>query len=279
MSSAPNKSNSEAKRSDSRIRATLQAYDEKLLAELAWLRKRFAHSGNKGSGAERVLRELLRKHLPRRLEIGHGEIIDRAERCSGDCDLIIIDDTHPHLPEPEEPGMFFIEGVAAGGEVKSFLTTAQLKKACEKARQFKRLGTTGPESQRIWFTESNRKRFHIRPPFFVFAFESRLSLETIGERVLAESKEAEAAGEQMFDAIFILNKGCGIDLGDGKGSFRFPAPGGGFQKGWIFFREPFSCLQLLTWLTDVLPVNMGGRAVIHSYLAQVPKQEPSKPEE
>ena len=260
------------KQSGSRVQAVLEAYDQKLLIELDCLRKKFAHPGNKGSGVERVLREFLRSQLPRRLEVGHGEIIDRAEQSSGDCDLVIIEDTHPHLSEPENPGIFFIEGVAAGGEVKSVLTSTHLKEASAKARQFKRLGTTVPESARIWFTESNRKRFAIHPPFFVFAFESQLSLETIADQVYKEAKEAEAVGEQIFDAIFILNKGCGINLGDGQGSFRYSTPDGGFRKGWVFFPEAFSCLELTTWLTNILPVSMGGRAVIHSYLASLPKR-------
>jgi hypothetical protein len=266
MSLDQNKSNG------SRIQAVLEAYDRKLLVELELLRKRFANPGNKGNGAERVLREFLRGQLPRRLEVGHGEIIDRMERSSGDCDLVIVEDTHPHLSAPEESGMFFIEGVAAGGEVKSVLTSTEFKNACQKSRQFKRLEASSPESVRIWFTESNKRRFEIRPPFFVFAFESQLSLEAIADQTIQEVKEANAVGEQIFDAIFILNKGCGINLGDGQGSVRYSAPDGSFRKDWIFFPEPFACLELTAWLTNILPVTMGGRAVVHSYLANLPKR-------
>ena len=86
------------------------------------------------------LREFLREYLPRRLEIGYGRVIDTNERESRQSDVVTLNEDHPFTYPSDEPGLFFIEGVSAAGEVKSKLTNIrQLEYAIESSKVFKQL--------------------------------------------------------------------------------------------------------------------------------------------
>jgi len=105
-------------------------------ADLAAIRARFEQSGNKGSSVEEVMRSFLRDYLPRRLEVGHGEVIDTFGQRSRQTDVVLATEDHPYTFKPESPGLFFVEGVAAAAEVKSVLTSGELDGALQNALAF-----------------------------------------------------------------------------------------------------------------------------------------------
>jgi hypothetical protein len=130
---------------DDVLEAEIAAAEKRMLDDLEGIRARFTNPGIKGSGAEETLRSFLRKYLPRRLELGHGEVVDSFGNRSKQTDVVIATKDHPFTFTTESPGLFFVEGVAAGGEVKTVLTSVELSSAIENARAFKRMRQKVPK--------------------------------------------------------------------------------------------------------------------------------------
>jgi len=108
------------------LRNILHSVEQQMSAQLSEIRAKFTQSGDKGTSIEDVFRTFLRQYLPRRLAIGHGEIIDRNSSRSGQTDVVVVNDDHPFTFTPDKPGIFFIEGVSAVGEVKTVLNSTHL---------------------------------------------------------------------------------------------------------------------------------------------------------
>jgi hypothetical protein len=80
------------------IKDKIAAVESQMKAKLDEIRATFAQSGDKGSSVEDSFREFLRQYLPRRLEIGQGEIIDSRGERSKQTDIVIVNEDHPlHL--------------------------------------------------------------------------------------------------------------------------------------------------------------------------------------
>ena len=115
------------------------AVEAQMKAKLKEARATFTHPGGKGTSVEDSFRVFLRQYLPRRLEVGHGEIVDRNGRRSRQTDVVIVSEDHPFTFTPDLPGLFFIDGVCGAGEVKANLTSAGLEEVLEKSFYFKQL--------------------------------------------------------------------------------------------------------------------------------------------
>lgn len=250
----------------------IKAAAARMRADLDGVRASLAHRGNRGAGAEAILRTFLREYLPRRLEIGMGEIVDRAAKRSGQADVIVVNEHHPFTFQPEEPGLFFIEGVSAVGEVKSVLTTDELESAFRAARKFKQLTMILPAGAQSYASHEDRERYYTRPPYFVFAFESQLSFETLGDRIREHTQAAYSPGESI-DGVFVLDRGYFVDVGKGGESFiiRDAAAKTPFT-GWRGQPSDRVLYDMLAWLSIVMPSFVGGMPVLVPYL--VPKATP-----
>ena len=64
--------------------AYFSGMETKLRAELESIRAVTTHAGNKGSKAEQAFRGFLSDHLPRSIEVGHGEAFDKHGNHAGD---------------------------------------------------------------------------------------------------------------------------------------------------------------------------------------------------
>lgn len=106
------------------------------------------HAGAKGTVAESAFRLFLTRHLPRSLSVGQGEIVDKKGNRSGQTDVVVTDFDHPLTFRPDEPGLFFVEGVVGAGEVKSILTGGELTKTLKASVRFK---TLEPDQPRPWY--------------------------------------------------------------------------------------------------------------------------------
>lgn len=69
--------------------------ESQMKESLSKARARFAHSGDKGSTTEEAFRQFLREYLPRRLAVGHGEIIDLKGNRSAQTDVVIVKGRRP----------------------------------------------------------------------------------------------------------------------------------------------------------------------------------------
>src|SRR3954454_14882631 len=115
------------------LRADVTKAQQQMVDKLDQARIRFKQSGDVGTaGAEVPFRDFLREYLPGIYEVGHGEIVDSDGHRSAQTDVVIVEPDHPFTFTEDQPGLFFIDGVAAAGEVKSVLTSGELDRTLEK---------------------------------------------------------------------------------------------------------------------------------------------------
>lgn len=232
-------------------------HEDKLLAELSNVRATLTHAGNKGQRAEQAFREFLSDHLPRSMEVGHGEAVDseggQVGAAGGEhqIDVLVISDAHPRFGKIEEPSTYFIEGVNAGGEVKSLLKLSHLDAAFKQAVSFKKLYQILGAGDMSFSNETDLRRFVCSRPYFLFAYEAEATLEAIVERVGRLQREQGVDDEHHFDAIFVLGQGGAVNLGDGKSSFVMNSEGQR-MTGWGKTKEP-TLLSFIAWLSVVMP--------------------------
>jgi hypothetical protein len=264
----------------------LMLVEQDMRFRLALGRTRYTHRGGKGSIVEAVFRQFLREYT--RLEIGNGEVIDTYGHKSAQTDAIIVGAGHPLIFHPEEHSLFLVEGILAAGEVKSILTkdlfvgTDKEKGALEKSSRFKKLtvkttsGNRGAMSVRY---SSTFLPFYVHRPYFLFAYESEMALETICKYVRDYDQEKKAKFDEQqqkkrdkdkeeanpfptLDAIFVLGKGWVINF-DGLG----PIEGRQVDEmtGWKFQSSETVLADMLSWLSVVMPREQSPAALFYWY--------------
>jgi hypothetical protein len=248
------------------LRNILHSVEQQMSAQLSEIRAKFTQSGDKGTSIEDVFRTFLRQYLPRRLAIGHGEIIDRNSSRSGQTDVVVVNDDHPFTFTPDKPGIFFIEGVSAVGEVKTVLNSTHLNSIIAASRKFKALRITHAKGTMIHTNPSDRERFYTCPPYFLFAFESELSFPTIIDTLNAAAPDITAQPYPLVDAVFVMNKGWAVNFGDGQGGFQFVTPEGKPMSGWVWQPAEFVLFECLAWLSAVMPHMVRYEPVIIGYM-------------
>ena len=260
------------------LKVEFEQIEHQMIAQLENARTRFSHAGDKGTVVEQSFRQFMKNYLPRRLGIGCGEIVDSHGGRSGQTDVVIVNEDHPFTFTDDLPGLFFIEGVVGAAEIKSVLNSDHLEKAINCSRKFKELkyelgrGTEGKVS-----SPSDLKRYYGRPPFFLFAFESDLSLDSIHNRLKNEiDKDTGDVKKDLLDAVFIIGKGWLINFGDGTESFRFQTKNGDSLPGWQGKKTASVLVPLLSWLSYVMPKMKRVVPVLHTYL--LPSKDHLSPE-
>jgi hypothetical protein len=242
------------------------AIESRMKNDLARARARFSHPGDKGTTAEDAFREFLREYLPRRLALGHGEVIDSLENRSAQTDVIIASEDHPFTFTENSPGLFFIEGVVGAGEVKSVLTTSHLAQSIKNSRQFKALKSNLGQGTLICSSQSDLERYYKSPPWFLFAYESQISLRKICDFLKFKSQTESGTAMNLIDAVFVLEKGWIINFGDGKETFQFINPEGVSLTGWRWNQKGFALFQLMAWFSSVMPKTIRFEPILPRYL-------------
>ncbi|WP_437954405.1 DUF6602 domain-containing protein [Sorangium sp. So ce119] len=103
-----------------------------------------SHAGLKGSAREEAIRAFLTQHLPRRYAVGTGQVMSPTGRMSRQCDVVIYDPVlGPNLPLGDSAAIFPIEVVYGTVEIKSDLTSEELKLAYENIASVKALAQAG----------------------------------------------------------------------------------------------------------------------------------------
>ena len=239
--------------------------EAQMRAKLDEIRATLAHSGDKGALVEEVFRGFLQKYLPRRLAVGHGEIVDLKGQRSRQTDVVIVSEDHPFTFTPDLPGLFFIEGVCGAGEVKTMLTAGELDKALESSCQSKRLEPQ-PFTGLVHSNPSDHERFYKCPPWFLVAFESQLTLAAIAESTKQFTRDGGIEPTRLLDAVFVLGRGWVINFGDGKGSFQLRTAKGQSATGWVDKESDCVLFDLLAWLSSVMPRMIRLDPILPHYL-------------
>jgi len=243
------------------LKLKLAAIELKLAAGLEEIRAELNHKGNKGSRVEEELRTFLREHLPKNYSCGQGEIIDSTGANSKQIDVIITNQYHPFNYSGAIPGLYLIEGIAAVGEVKSILDRKELESAISNALALRSLNID-PGVGTTRSIASGDARFFESPPYFVFAFESSISIDLVDE-ILVEATEKHG---RTVDAVFILNRGHSIDFGDGNGSIIFQLGDGSRVPGWLTRPDSKILIEFLGWLHACMPLFDRKSPVLPPYL-------------
>lgn len=244
----------------------LKAVEGRLRARLEEVRARLHHPGSKGTSAEAAFRLALSEYLPRRISVGHGEVIDARGNRSAQCDVVLASDFHPNWFTGDEPSLFLIEAVAAAGEVKSVLTPADLTKCLDDVRRFRQLRPDWGGHTEIVATESDLRRFYRSPPYILFAYESQLSLETITERLQAATDDSGGRTTESIDGVFVLDRGFVLNFGDGKGAFVTQGSNGVRLTQYYWDDEMAPLVALMMWLPTALALPLAQLPVLARYL-------------
>jgi hypothetical protein len=168
----------------------------KLLTALGEGAANIDHRGSIGSSREGFIKNFLEKTFPKKFIIGSGEIFDSLSVSSGQCDVVVYDESMPVL-DYAGPQQFLAEGVFSHIEVKSNLTSSELKNALEITKSVKELERkidafmhTGDIPTKVFSC--------------IFAYQG-ISLDT-AKATLETFYKDENNIENKIDAICVLNE-------------------------------------------------------------------------
>jgi hypothetical protein len=178
-------------------------------------------------------------------------------------DVVVTTADHPWRQAPGEPGLFIVEGIFALGEVKTSLTAGELDDVLGKGRSVKRLSKSHLKGSEVFADPADIRRWvEGPPPFFAFAYEMSVAVQTLIDRLAA-------AGEPTpVDAVFVLGRGQAINFGDGSGTMRVAVEGRD-ATGWAWLQGQPALLSLLGWL-HALPRVAHRQSPFLNYLGQTP---------
>lgn len=253
------------------LKELIAAVETQARAKLDEVRAKLEHPGEKGAAVETLFRGLLLEYLPRRLEIGRGEIIDTKGRRSRQTDLVIVNEDHPLTFTSDRPGLFFIEGVIAAGEVKTILTSSELDNALKSSVQFKQLEVYPARGTQAHTNPSDLERFYKRRPWFLIAFDSQLSLSGIKNNIDTYQKTHLIENNKLLDGVFVLSRGWVINFGDGQGTFGYETPEGTNAQGFAEKDSDSVLFDLLAWLSCVIPREVRFESILIPYI--LPKEK------
>ncbi|WP_027465284.1 DUF6602 domain-containing protein [Curtobacterium sp. UNCCL17] len=181
------------------------------------------HRGSKGTVRETGVKDFLKKYLPGTVRVlGSSEVVATNGRNGAQSDILIVDPSTPPIWAAEDFQVVPVECVDAVIEVKSSLTSDELRKAWANIRSVKALPKVAYREQvglQFSFDVYGRSWPHWPTLGFVFAFSSPNTIEKIGE-VFAELARNEPDPALRVDGIFILDRGSVVWYDAVKGTYK-----------------------------------------------------------
>jgi hypothetical protein len=199
------------------------------------------------------------------LAVGHGEVIDTYGNHSSQTDVVIVTEDHPFTFTSDKPGLFFIEGVGAAGEVKSVLNGKSLQEAIQNSVGFKRL--TVNHSTRVMWNIGTTSQFWDHRPYFLVAIESKFKPATIEQKLLERAAQGGIRPEGLLDLVLTVESGETLnDVGHGTGAYRANTLDGDTARGWTTFDDALGLFHFLGWLSTVIPREIHNSSIPTLYL-------------
>ena len=187
-------------------------------SDFADIRNSQTHHGLQGTQTEGIVKDFLKKYLPRNLDISTGTIIDSNGKQSKQIDIILSDYAKtPIFYEKEGIRTIPIESVYTIIEVKSFLDVRELNKSLENMKSIKSLEKKAffeDKGDIKYVSNLYGKEYDVWPiNYYIFSFDSfdSVKLETILENMNMINKSNNLTIEKRIDSICILNKGVIIN--------------------------------------------------------------------
>jgi hypothetical protein len=180
-------------------------------ADFQATRRLVRHKGLKGKAAENnLVATFLGRYLPATLTIRqNAEIVSSAGDVSTECDVLICDPSTPPLWSANNVEIVPVESIYGLIEVKSVLSSRDLRDAWAKTVAIKRYPKTAwiPSDRLLKpVVELYGKQWEYFPTVgFVLAFTSRSSLKTLRELMWELAHDTRP--EHRLDGVWILDKG------------------------------------------------------------------------
>ncbi|WJV44548.1 DUF6602 domain-containing protein [Streptomyces flavofungini] len=200
------------------LRSSLAARAKELKAK-AEAAAVFDHNGMKGEARETLLREVLTPLIPRHVEILQNAVIVNAQGAqSRQCDLLLKDHSWAPLFSTGRTSLVHAELTYGVIEVKSMLTSEELRQACDNIRAAKQVQKTSFTSTRRDPLVFYRTAYGREYPYFptvglIFAYDSNVKLETLGKTLWEWCQDVPL--DQRPDAVFVPSLGCLLWVNDG----------------------------------------------------------------
>jgi hypothetical protein len=260
--------------------------EQRLRAKLAEARAETDHAVTIGSKLEAAVRKELRGFLPPGFGVGNGFIYDSYGDGTKQTDLIITNPDNPLSYPDDQPGSYVVDGVSVAGEVKAVLTTGELDDCIAKGTRHKQLRMTFNPADK--FTEPVHLEHALRtgctPAFIVVAFENKIAMQTLVQRLDAAPLVPPPAGKEFddgrgndpqppIDAVCLLDRGV-VWRADATDRLPLrPYIDGKPYVGWFAAGTTAPLLVTLAWLHSMMMLRVRrGASVFVPYLTPYPKQ-------
>lgn len=271
-----------------RFHEILTNVEQELQSALAKARLESDHSLTVGEQAEAAVRETLRRYLPSGYGVGYGHVYDAYGDGSRQTDVVVTNPEHPLSFPESRSGTYVVDGVSAAGEVKARLDVGALDDCIKKGTAFKQLRMTINSSDHAITVKDSAymKQIGLVPPYFVIAFENKISDDTMGKRLQDAGLTSPPEGKSMgpedsadtpqppLDAVCILGRGIwlyvrpdnpmgmriGIEQEDGTKQLRDDV------VGWAFVETDAPLAWTLAWMHAAMPRVLRGGSVFAPYL-------------
>lgn len=260
--------------------------EQRLRAKLDEARAETDHAPTIGAKLEAAVRKELRGFVPPGFGVGHGFVYDAYGDGTKQTDLIITNADNPLTYPNDDPGTYVVDGVSAAGEVKAVLTTGELKDCIAKGSQYKKLRMSFNESDR--FTVPAHRDYMMQmgctPAFIVIAFENKVALATLLERLHEAPLIPPPAGKEFedghgnepqppIDAVCLLDLGIIWNVRPTSRLPLRPFVNGEPYNGWFVAETKAPLTMTLAWLhATMMPRVQRGASVFVPYLTPYPRQ-------
>jgi hypothetical protein len=122
------------------LRRYYAAIEQQLRSEVSIINQLLGHPGLKGAGNEAILRDLIKRFIPKKYDVDTGVIIDRTGRQSKQCDVVIYDAlSYPALLSLTSVHLFPVDIVYATIEIKTTLDSEKAQLALDNIRSIREL--------------------------------------------------------------------------------------------------------------------------------------------
>lgn len=187
--------------------------------QIALSRSRIAfksHNLSSGESTEAAVREFFWQHYPESVGVGHGQVVDTRGKASSQLDVVLYDKARTPVlftDKEQENRLFPAEGVIAAVEVKSSLTTEDLRKSSADAKALKNLSRTAYHNSPV-APKGMHKLYGLQwpetapPLFLVLAFEGP-TLETVVKTLRKEQLGTDPW--ERIDMACVLNRGVTLN--------------------------------------------------------------------
>lgn len=231
------------------LKEVFDGIGKQMLLDFEKIQSQVKHPGEKGGEREASLRDFLFSYLPSKYGVSNGEIVDVYGEISSQCDLVIYDHLNcPLLLAGKDYRIFPSEPVFATIEVKSVLTSQELKDAAKKISSVKSLNrSNGPIAG------------------IVFAYTSNW----ITDPMLSSSEQLKKINSslepyQYIDLLCILDTGV-ITVVDKGGYTRIPQDL--LERSMLIYKEltPSVLLWFFIHMMDLLDGQKSSAPVYQQY--------------